>query len=389
VSNADWATKDFYQVLGVAKDADAKDIKKAYRKLARANHPDSNPGNAAKHDRFKQVAEAYDVVGDTKKRKEYDEIRAAYAGGGFGGGFPGGFPGGFGGGTAGGTQTFDLSDILGGMFGGGGGGGGGRRTRTQQQPRRGTDLETEATIGFADAIEGTTLPLRLNSDAPCSNCQGTGGEPGTRPHICPTCEGSGMVASSVGGAFQMNETCPECHGRQLVYDQPCSVCHGSGHGVSSRTIQARIPAGVKDGQKIRLKGKGGAGERGGSAGDLFVVVKVRPHRLFRRKGDNLTLDVPVRFDEAALGAEITVPTLTGAPVKVRIPAGTPHGRAFRVRGRGVPRRDGTRGDLLVTAVVDVPPTLSDAQREAAEAYRRASDGVNPRAALAEDEKVRS
>ena len=386
MSNADWANKDFYQVLGVSKDADAKDIKKAYRKLARENHPDSNPGDAAKHDRFKQVAEAYDVVGDAKKRKEYDEIRAAYAGGGFGGGFPGGFPGGFGGGTTGGTQTFDLSDILGGMFGGGGGT---RRTRAQQQPRRGADLEAEATIGFAESIEGTTLPLRLSSDAPCSNCQGTGGAPGTRPHICPTCEGSGMVASSVGGAFLMNETCPECHGRQLVYDEPCPVCHGSGRGVSARTIQARIPAGVKDGQKIRLKGKGAAGEQGGSAGDLFVVVKVRPHRLFRRKGDNLTLDVPVRFDEAALGAEITVPTLTGAPVKVRIPAGTPHGRAFRVRGRGVPRRDGTRGDLLVTAVVDVPATLSDAQREAAEAYRRASDGDDPRAALLADEQVRS
>ena len=387
MNHADWANKDFYQVLGVSKDADAKDIKKAYRKLARENHPDSNPGNAAKHDRFKQVAEAYDVVGDSKKRKEYDEIRAAYAGGGFGGGFPGGFPGGFGGGTAGSTQTFDLSDILGGMFGGGTGG---RRTRAQQHsPRRGADLETEATIGFAEAIEGTTLPLRLSSDAPCSNCQGTGGSPGTRPHICPTCEGSGMVASSVGGAFLMNETCPECHGRQLVYDEPCPVCHGSGHGVSNRTIQARIPAGVKDGQKIRLKGKGAAGEQGGSAGDLFVVVKVRPHRLFRRKGDNLTLDVPVRFDEAALGAEITVPTLTGAPVKVRIPAGTPHGRAFRVRGRGVPRRDGTRGDLLVTAVVDVPATLSAGQREAAEAYRRASDGDDPRAALAEDGRVRS
>ena len=388
MSNADWATKDFYKVLGVAKDADAKDIKKAYRKLARENHPDSNPDDAKRHDRFKQVAEAYDVVGDAKKRKEYDEIRAAYAGGGFGGGFPGGFPGGFGGGTAGGTQTFDLSDILGGMFGGGGAGGA-RRTRAQQQPRRGADLEAEATIGFEEAIEGTTLPLRLSSDAPCSNCQGTGGKPGTRPHICPTCEGSGMVATSTGGAFLMNETCPECHGRQLVYDEPCSVCHGSGHGVSSRTIQARIPAGVKDGQKIRLTGKGAAGEQGGSPGDLFVVVKVRPHRLFRRKGDNLLLDVPVRFDEAALGAEITVPTLTGAPVKVRIPAGTPHGRSFRVRGRGAPRRDGTRGDLLVTAVVDVPATLSDAQRAAVEAYRGASDGDDPRAAMVADEKVRS
>ncbi len=379
MSNADWATKDFYQVLGVAKDADAKEIKKAYRKLARGNHPDSNPGDSKKHDRFKQVAEAYDVVGDAKKRKEYDETRAAYAGGGFGG-----FPGGFGGGTTGGGgQSFDLNDLFGGRFGGGAGGGGTRRTRAQQ-PRRGADLEAEATIGFQESVEGTTLPLRLSSDAPCSNCQGTGGKPGTRPHVCPTCEGSGMVASSMGGAFLMNETCPECHGRQLVYTEVCPVCQGSGHGVSSRTIQARIPAGVKDGQKIRLTGKGGAGEQGGSPGDLFVVVRVRQHRLFHRKGDNLTIDVPVRFDEAALGAQITVPTLGGAPVTVRIPAGTPNGRSFRVRGRGVPHRDGTKGDLLVTVQVQVPDTLTDEQREAITAYRVASDGADPRSALLGD-----
>jgi molecular chaperone DnaJ len=366
VSNADWATKDFYQVLGVKKDAEAAEIKKAYRKLARANHPDSNPGDTAKHDRFKEVAEAYDVVGDAKKRKEYDEIRASYASGGFGGGFPGGFGGSTT--TGGGAAGFDLGDLFGGMFGGGAGGG---TRRTRQQPRRGADVEAEVTIGFEESVEGTTLPLRLSSDAPCSHCQGTGGKPGTRPHICPTCQGSGMVASSTSGTFMMNETCPECHGRQLVYDEVCPVCHGSGHGVSSRTIQARIPAGVKNGQKIRLRGKGGAGEQGGSPGDLLVVVRVRPHRLFHRKGDNLTVDVPVTFDEAALGAEIKVPTLGGSPVTVRIPPGTPNGRAFRVRGRGVQHRDGTKGDLLVTVQVQVPPTLTDEQRQAVDAYPRA------------------
>lgn len=375
MSNADWATKDFYQILGVKKDATAAEIKKAYRKLARENHPDSNPDDSAKHDRFKQVAEAYDVVGDTKKRPEYDEIRASYASGGFGGGFPGGFGGGSTT-TGGGAQGFDLSDILGGMFGGGTG-----TRRARQQPRRGADIEAEVTIGFQDSVDGTTLPLRLSSDAPCSHCQGTGGKPGTRPHICPTCQGSGMVASSMSGTFMMNETCPECHGRQLVYDEVCPVCHGSGHGVSSRTIQARIPAGVKNGQKIRLRGKGAAGEQGGTAGDLLVVVKVRPHRLFQRKGDNLTIDVPVTFDEAALGAEIKVPTLGGTPVTVRIPPGTPSGRAFRVRGRGSARRDGTKGDLLVTVQVQVPPTLSNAQQQALEAYQAAGNGADPRAGL--------
>ncbi|MEP6815292.1 MAG: DnaJ domain-containing protein, partial [Marmoricola sp.] len=180
MSNADWATKDFYQVLGVKKDAETAELKKAYRKLARENHPDSNPGDSAasraKHDRFKQVAEAYDVVGDAKKRKEYDEVRSAYGGGGFGGGFPGGRTT-----TGGGTEGFDLSDILGGMFGGGGG-----TRRARQQPRRGADIEAEVTIGFQESVDGTTLPLRLSSDAPCAHCQGTGGKPGTRPHICPT-----------------------------------------------------------------------------------------------------------------------------------------------------------------------------------------------------------
>ncbi|QZY28895.1 molecular chaperone DnaJ [Nocardioides coralli] len=379
---ADWATKDFYQVLGVKKDASAEEIKKAYRKLARDNHPDSNPGDTAKHDTFKQVAEAYDVVGDPERRKKYDEVRAAYSSGGFG--FP---QGGFGGG-------FDVSDLFGDRARGGGGGGGfsdlfgdmfggGTRARTQPRPQRGADVETTATIGFTEAMDGVTISLRLTSDAPCPTCSGTGGKPGTKPHICTECEGAGFVVVSAGGAFSMNETCPACGGRQLVYDEPCPTCHGSGRGTSARSIQARIPAGVRDGQRIRLKGKGGAGENGGPAGDLFVTVKVRPHKIFGRTGDNLTLDVPVAFDEAALGAEIKIPTLGGAPVTLKIPAGTPNGRTFRVRGKGARRRDGTNGDLLATVDVQVPAVLDSEAREAVEAYRAATVGKPLRANLFE------
>lgn len=385
---ADWAQKDFYAELGVKKDASADEIKKAYRKLARANHPDSHPGDSAKHEKFKKVAEAYDVVGDPEKRKKYDEMRELYAGGGFRGGFPGGF-GGTGG--TGGAGGFDLNDLLRDRAGAGGGfgdmfgdifGGGGRQ-RTQRRPQKGADVETTATISFTDALEGVTISLRLTSDAPCPDCSGTGGKPGTKPHVCPECDGAGFVVASVGGAFSMNETCPACGGRQLVYDEPCPTCHGSGRGLSARTIQARIPAGVKDGQRIRLRGKGAAGENGGPAGDLYVTVKVSPHRLFGRKGDNLTLDVPVSFDELALGADVKIPTLGGPPVTLKIPAGTPNGRTFRVRGKGATRSDGTRGDLLATVEVQVPAVLDDQMREAVEAYRRAVAGKPLRANLFE------
>ncbi|PVG84361.1 molecular chaperone DnaJ [Nocardioides gansuensis] len=373
----DWATKDFYKVLGVGKDATTAEIKKAYRKLARANHPDSNPGDNAKHDTFKAVAEAYDVLGDPAKRKKYDEFRQLQATGGLGG-FGGGFGGGQGGGFGGGA--FNLDDLLRERAGAGGGfgdmfgdlfGGTGATRRTQSRPTKGADVETTATIGFTEALEGVTVSLRLTSDAPCHTCNGTGGKPGTKPHICTTCDGAGFVVASVGGAFSMNETCPACGGRQLVYDEACPTCHGSGRGQSTRSIQARIPAGVKNGQRIRLRGKGAPGEHGGPPGDLYVTVKVSGHRIFGRKGDNLTLDVPISFDEAALGAEIKIPTLSGAPVTLKIPAGTPNGRTFRLRGKGARRADGTTGDLLATVHVQVPATLDPAAREAVEAYRAA------------------
>jgi molecular chaperone DnaJ len=386
MTSADWANKDFYKVLGVAKDASADDIKKAYRKLARAHHPDSHPGDKVAEERFKQIAEAYDVVGDPAKRKQYDELRA------YGGGF-GPFTTSRGGG--GGATTFDMSDLFsgGGAGAGGGfsdifgtmfGGGGGARTR-QSAPRRGSDVETEATISFLDSIEGVTVSLRLSSDAPCPDCSGTGARAGTVPRVCPECDGVGMHAASVGGAFTMNETCPACRGRGLVVDDPCPTCHGSGRGQSSRTIAARIPAGVKDGQRIRLRGKGAPGERGGPNGDLYVTVKVTAHPVFGRKGDNLTLTVPISFDEAALGAEIKVPTLTGAPVTVKIPPGTPNGRTFRVRGKGVTRGGGAaaghKGDLLVTVEVHVPAVLDENAQEAVRAYRDATAGSDLRSNL--------
>lgn len=376
--NNEWFEKDFYKVLGVSKDASASDIKKAYRKLARDHHPDAKPGDKAAEDKFKEISEAYGVLSNAEKRKEYDEQRAMFSSGAFrgGGGFGSGRTGtgGFGYGQTGGGGGFDFSDLLGGVFGGG--------ARTRSAPaRRGADLESETTLSFEDAIAGTTVSLRMSSDEPCPTCHGTGARTGTVPRVCPRCEGSGMQTSASGGVFAMTEPCDVCRGRGLVVDDPCETCHGSGRAASSRTMQVRIPAGVKDGQRIRLKGKGAKGENGGPNGDLYVTVHVQPHRLFGRKGDNLTITVPVAFDEAVLGAEIAVPTLNGAPVRIKVPAGTPNGRTFRARGKGAPRKDGTKADLLVTVEVQVPTAPTEDQRSAVESYRAARDGADPRAAL--------
>lgn len=382
MSASDWATKDFYKTLGVKKDAKAADIKKAYRKLARENHPDSNPNNKQAEEKFKAVSEAYSVLSSPDKRKEYDEQRSMFSGyGGGGGGFN--FPGGGGrggGGQPAGQGGFDVSDLLGDFLGGGRGG----RTRPRArapQPRRGSDMESEATITFQQSVDGVTLPLRMTSDEACPTCNGTGARPGTVPKVCGNCQGSGMQTGASGGLFAMTEPCAQCRGRGLVVEDPCVTCHGSGRAPSSRTMQVKVPAGVKDGQRIRLRGKGAKGDHGGPAGDLLLLVHVEAHSYFGRKGDNLTITVPVSFDEAALGAQIEVPTLGGTPVKLRIPGGTPNGRTFRARGKGARRKDGTHADLLVTVDIVVPATLSDAAREAVEAFRAAQDGVDPRAAL--------
>ena len=241
-------------------------------------------------------------------------------------------------------------------------------------------MESEVTLSFQDAVDGLTVPLRMASEQPCSSCRGTGGRDGALPTQCPICLGTGQTTRNQGG-FAFAEPCRNCRGRGLVVEDPCPTCHGSGRALGTRTLNARIPAGVGDGQRIRLKGKGAPGERGGPPGDLFVVVHVRPHRLFGRKGDNLTLTVPITFPEAALGAELKVPTLGGPPVTLRLPPGTTNGRTFRVKGRGVTRKDGTKGDLLVRVDVVVPAKLDNSGREAVEALRDATAGEDPRAGL--------
>lgn len=381
MSTKDWLEKDFYKVLGVSKNADADEIKKAYRKLARKYHPDSNSQDATAEAKFKEVSEAYDVIGDPKKRKEYDEARRLFGSGGFR--MPGSSGGqGFGfdvgdlfsrSGTSGGGG---LGDFLGGVFGGGP-----RTTTTTARPRRGADIESEAAIEFAEAVNGVTVGLKMTSDTPCKTCHGTGAKYGTVPKVCLKCEGTGMQTSVQGGVFAMTEPCTECKGRGLVVDDPCPTCHGSGRGQSSKTMQVRIPAGVQDGQRIRLKGKGAAGERGGPPGDLYVTVHVKPHRIFGRQGEHLTLTVPVTFTEAALGAEIKVPTLDGTPVTVRIPPGTANGAKLRVRGKGSVRRDGSRGDLLLAIEVQVPHELTEEQRAKLQEYSTAGSRTDPRAAL--------
>lgn len=382
MSTKDFIEKDYYKAIGVPKDAKPADIKKAYRKLARQYHPDANKGEAKSEERFKEISEAYDVLSDEKRRKEYDEARALFGSGGFR------VPGGARAGSPGGGFNFDLGDLFGGAGNGGGGGlgdifgglfggGAGRNTRT---PSRGADVETEVTLDFDEATSGVTVPLRLASPHTCTTCAGTGARPGTVPRVCPNCTGTGMVSRNQGG-FGFSEPCRECRGRGLLVDDPCPTCQGSGQATTERTITVRIPPGVDDGQRIRVAGKGSPGERGAPAGDLYVIVHVSPHRVFARNGDNLLLTVPVTFAEAALGATVTVPTLK-EPVTVKIPPGTSSGRTLRVRGRGVPRRDGTAGDLLVTVEVAVPKKLSPEAKDALSAFAAATP-EDPRAHLSE------
>jgi molecular chaperone DnaJ len=397
MTQRDWIEKDFYRELGVDSHATGDEIKKAYRKLARELHPDANPGDAKAEARFKSVSEAYGVLSDDKKRAEYDETRALFAGGGGGFGAGAGFPGGFGG--AGG-QSFDLNDLLnrsggaGGMGGAGGGGLGdlfgsifspggraGAGPSTAPRTQRGRDVETEVRLDFVDAVRGAEVQLRLATPGRCERCGGTGARPGSSPRTCPICNGVGLVSRSQG-AFAFSEPCRDCRGTGRIIDDPCPECGGDGVSTRTRTLNVRIPAGVTDGGQVRLKEQGEPGRGGAPAGDLYVKVHVTPHRLFarsERNPDDLVLTVPVTYPELVLGATITVPTLDST-VSLRIPPGTTSGRTFRVRGRGVARRNKT-GDLLVTVEVAVPSALDDAATSALQSYAEATKAFDPRAEL--------
>jgi molecular chaperone DnaJ len=368
----EWFEKDYYAVLGVPEGATDKDISRAYKKLAKQYHPDANSGNKDAEERFKEISAAYDVLGDASKRGEYDEVRRMVASG-VG---PGGY-GGFGPGGAGGDQSFnfegnigDLGGLFGNLFGA-------RRQRRAAGPRRGHDLETELHLSFDDAVRGPTSTVRFRADATCATCAGSGAAPGSTPETCPECHGSGTIAVDQG-PFSFSQVCPNCGGPGQVIPKPCPNCKGRGVEMRAREVKVRIPAGVADGQRIRVKGRGAAGANGGPPGDLHVVVHVRTHPVFGRSGDDLTLRLPVTIPEAALGADVKVPTLDGQ-VTVRIPAGTPSGKVLRVRGHGMNGR-GKAGDLLVTVEVQVPAKLNAEQRNALEALAAAVDD-DPRAAL--------
>jgi molecular chaperone DnaJ len=353
-----------YDTLGVAKNASPDELKKAYRKLVRQYHPDKNPGDAEAEARFKEVQTAYDVLSDPEKRKQYDTMGSTNGRAGPG---PTNFD----------FSDFDLGDIFGGLFGGASGGR--DRGRQQQRGQRGADVEVEVRVSFDDSLKGlqTTVPVAL--DLACHTCHGTGAAPGTAPKRCPQCNGAGVVATSQG-LFALQEPCPNCRGNGTVVETPCPTCKGTGRERRTKRFTVRIPAGVKDGTKIKLKGKGEAGYGGAPAGDLYVVTRVEPSKLYDRRGDDLIIDVPVSFDEAALGATVEIPTPDGR-VSLKVPSGSQDGKLLRVKGRGAPKLKGDgRGDLIARLRVQVPSKLTKAQREALEGYGKASS-ANPREKL--------
>jgi molecular chaperone DnaJ len=369
------ARPDYYATLGVAQNASQEEIKKAYRKLARKHHPDRNAGDKDAEARFKEISQAHDVLGDPDKRKQYDAGTGPFAtGGGMGGaGGPGGFAQGF---------DFDsgsMGDILSNLFGGGGGGGRGRRAR--QQAQRGRDLEAEVQISFDQAIHGAQVSLSVPTSGTCPTCHGTGAKPGTTPKVCPRCEGRGIETEGQG-MFSISQPCSRCGGAGTVIEDPCPTCKGAGSVRTVKRYRVNIPAGVKDGGRIRLAGKGEPGRRGGPAGDLFVLTHVTPSSIFKRKGEHLEVEVPLTVPEALLGAEVEVPTLDGRKT-LRVPAGTKHGTIQRLRGEGPPKAGSDQhGDIHYRFVIEVPSKLTNEQQQAVDALSHVLDG-NPRARLFE------
>ena len=351
-----------YDTLGVKKGASADEIKKAYRKLAAKYHPDRNPGDASAEEKFKEVQNAYDVLSDAEKRKQYDTFGSPDGRRGFD---PRDFN--FGGG---GNFTIndlgDLGDLFGGLFNRGG-------TRTRRpEPERGADVEVEVRLSFEDSLRGIETKIPVDVTTACRECGGTGAEPGTSPVICPQCNGRGVVSESQG-LFALSQPCPRCRGNGTVVEKPCHKCKGTGRERRTRRYTVKIPAGVKDGTRIRLKGKGEVGAAGGPAGDLFVVTRVESARLFERRGSDLVIEVPVTYAEAALGATVEVPTPYGERVSLKVPAGTQDGRQLRIRGRGAPRlKGGGRGDLIARLRVTVPKKLTKKEREALEEFEKLS-----------------
>jgi molecular chaperone DnaJ len=354
-----------YDTLGVKKGASADEIKKAYRKLAAKYHPDKNPGDASAEEKFKEVQNAYDVLSDAEKRKRYDRFGAAN-------GRPGFDPRDFnfgGGGNFTINDLGDLGDLFGGLFGGRAGRGAGTGRR---RPERGPDIEAEVKLSFEDSLRGLETRIPVEVTTACRECGGTGAEPGTSPVICPECHGRGVVAESQG-LFALSEPCPRCRGNGTVVEKPCHKCNGSGRERRTKRYTVKIPAGVKDGTRIRLKGKGEAGAGGGETGDLFVVTRVEPSKLFQRRGSDLVIDVPVTYAEAALGSTVEVPTPYGERVSLKVPAGTQDARQFRIRGHGAPKLDGSgKGDLIARLRVTVPKKLTKKEREALEELQKVS-----------------
>ncbi len=364
--SANWFDKDFYKVLGIAENAAPDQIKRAYRKLARAHHPDRRPGDASAEETMKKISEANDVLSDPKKRSEYDQARKMARGG-----FR--MPQGSSGGGGFNVDVGDLGDVdLGGLFGslfGGGGRGGGRRRGVAA---KGADLEAEARISFQDSMAGVTVAVPVQRDVPCGSCGGSGAQPGSPTPACRACGGAGVVGENQG-PFSFQRPCGTCGGAGRVIERPCIACGGEGSMRRTEEVKIRLPAGVEDGARIRARGRGGMAPPGGRPGDLFVRVRAVPHPVFGRSGADLTLDVPLSYAEATLGAEIAVPTLEG-PVRLKIPAGTQPGRTFRVKGRGAPKPKGGRGDLLATVRIVVPDSVSGDERQLLEALMAKHNG---------------